>query len=509
MLQREDASSKTRTGIKFKKKKQKKHEQVASKPCCAMRYFVSIMLGLGLFQVYCMRVNLSVAVQPISCQYELSNPTSGLILSSFFWGYLLGQIPGGYLSIRYGGKLIFGIGVFCTSICTLLLPLVASHDLMGNLSDDTTCQCSHGVAKEWSFKHGHFTHHKDNSLPICSESGNVWLLIFLRVLTGIFEAPSYPAFYSLIEIWAPESEKSFLLAIGNGGSYLGTLCAFPLSSYILVSTNWYGYWPYIFYLFGFLGVVWSVAWFLLVPFSPKTSKAIHPLERELILTDKSTPDIRNIPWKLILSHKAFWANYCGHMGFNWVLYTLLTYLPTYLNKRLNFDMGKSGFLTSGPYIGLLVGSVLVGRLADACIKNKWLPRHRSRQVFQFISFVLSGASLVTIGFVNNRVFAVILVISAQTFTCFSQGGFSSNYLDVSRKWMGVVYGVGNFFGTIPGIISPILTGLILGGDSNGSQHDWIVVFLIGAFFLHDGYCIVHYIVAGPAPFCKRIHRSQR
>ena len=47
------------------------------------------------------------------------------ILGAFFYGYVITQIPGGLLAARFGGKWLFGIGVLCTSVFTLLTPLAA------------------------------------------------------------------------------------------------------------------------------------------------------------------------------------------------------------------------------------------------------------------------------------------------------------------------------------------------------------------------------------------------
>ena len=49
----------------------------------------------------------------------------GWVLSSFFYGYIITQIPGGYLASKYGGRFVYGIGILMTSILTLLTPLAA------------------------------------------------------------------------------------------------------------------------------------------------------------------------------------------------------------------------------------------------------------------------------------------------------------------------------------------------------------------------------------------------
>jgi len=46
-------------------------------------------------------------------------------LGSFFFGYVLTQVPGGRLSEKYGGKTIFGWGIFLTSLFTVLSPPAA------------------------------------------------------------------------------------------------------------------------------------------------------------------------------------------------------------------------------------------------------------------------------------------------------------------------------------------------------------------------------------------------
>ena len=49
----------------------------------------------------------------------------GAILGSFFYGYILTQIPGGWLASRYGGRTLFGCGILSTALFTLLSPPAA------------------------------------------------------------------------------------------------------------------------------------------------------------------------------------------------------------------------------------------------------------------------------------------------------------------------------------------------------------------------------------------------
>lgn len=49
----------------------------------------------------------------------------GIILGSFFWGYIVTQIPGGRLAELFGARSLLGGGILCTSILTLLTPVAA------------------------------------------------------------------------------------------------------------------------------------------------------------------------------------------------------------------------------------------------------------------------------------------------------------------------------------------------------------------------------------------------
>ena len=55
----------------------------------------------------------------------------GLVLGSFFWGYLVSQLPAGLLAVRVGGKWCYGAAMLVAGLLTLLTPLVAQHSFQG------------------------------------------------------------------------------------------------------------------------------------------------------------------------------------------------------------------------------------------------------------------------------------------------------------------------------------------------------------------------------------------
>lgn len=59
--------------------------------------------------------------------FDWDEKVRGGLLSAFFWGYMLSQIPGGVLSQRLGGSRLLAGALLTTSFITLLLPACALY----------------------------------------------------------------------------------------------------------------------------------------------------------------------------------------------------------------------------------------------------------------------------------------------------------------------------------------------------------------------------------------------
>lgn len=53
----------------------------------------------------------------------------GVVLGSFYYGYMILQIPGGYFALKFGGTKIFGVAVFLASLLTLLTPVATRYSV--------------------------------------------------------------------------------------------------------------------------------------------------------------------------------------------------------------------------------------------------------------------------------------------------------------------------------------------------------------------------------------------
>jgi MFS family permease len=267
------------------------------------------------------------------------------------------------------------------------------------------------------------------------------------------------------------------------GAYLGTIVGIPVSS-TLCAISFLGGWPAVFYVFGTLGILWFLFWIPFVQNDPATDPTISIYEREYIETSMASAEDeapkKAIPWLKILTNLPFWALLINHTCNNWAFYTLLTWMPAYILHILHFDISSSGFISVLPYIGFTVAWIGGGQIADYMIAH-WWSTTTVRKIFQTVGFAFGGVFLVVTGHLTSVVPAVASLTAAMTFMGLVGSGFANNHLDIGAEYSGVLMGITNTAATIPGIVSPVLTGWIL-GDTPHLQNWQNVFYISGGVF---------------------------
>lgn len=64
-------------------------------------------------------------------------------------------------------------------------------------------------------------------------------------------------------------------------------------------------------------------------------------------------------------------------------------------------------------------------------------------------------------FLLDPVYSVVLLTVGVGIGAFSLSGFTVNHLDIAPKYASILMGISNTFGSMPGIVSPLLTGFIV------------------------------------------------
>lgn len=387
------------------------------------RHLLVSLLMLSVFICYIDRVNMSVAIIPMAEEFGWGPAMQGSVLSSFFVGYLLLQIPGGTLADRFGGKVVLGLGVVLWSLFTLLTPMAAAVGLS--------------------------------------------ILIINRVLMGMGEAVTFPSIYALLARWVPLSERSRAMGFINSGIALGTVFALIVAPMIVQS---YG-WQWVFYSFGAIGFIWAIFWYRHTASRPDQHPRVSPEELSHIHsqlqhdTTESAP-----PLTRLLKNPAMLAIMVAHFCNNWSLFLLLSWLPTFINKGLGVDYSSVGYFTMVPFIVSVLFLNLAGGVADRMI-NRGMPVIKVRKIMQTISLGGMASAMMLVGYAETVWVAIAIMAVGNALGSAAVGGFVVNHMDIAPRYAGTLMGITNTIGAVPGIIGVYTAGLIL--ELTGS---WTLVF---------------------------------
>src|SRR5437588_6645509 len=87
----------------------------------AVRHLVVSLATLMAVLLYLDRYCLSILVPFMAEDFQLSAEQRGLLLSVFFWSYALGQVPSGWLTDRFGSRLMLTLYIVLWSAFTGLM----------------------------------------------------------------------------------------------------------------------------------------------------------------------------------------------------------------------------------------------------------------------------------------------------------------------------------------------------------------------------------------------------
>ena len=386
-----------------------------------IRRHVLVMLFVTVVINYLDRSNLSVAAPFLTSDLRLDPKQTGLLFSAFGWTYAAFQIPGGWLADRIRPRFLLATICGLWSLATLL----------------------QGFAGTFVF------------------------LFSLRLIVGMFEAPSYPITNRLATTWFPDRERAGSIACYTSGQFVGLAFLTPVLALVQKKLGWH----YLFILTGATGLAWAAIWFWRYR-DPFESRRANDLEIKYIqagggLADRSaSAPVEKFRWAdllKVLSYRKLWGIYIGQAAVNSTMWFFLTWFPTYLVKYRHMDFIKVGFLASLPFLAAFCGILFSGFLSDYLIRRGWSATV-ARKV-PIISGLLLCTSIIGANYVDNPA----LIIMFLTIAGFGNGLSSIAWVFVSalapKRLLGLTGGVFNFFGNFAAIIVPLGIGQLVTDDN--------------------------------------------
>ncbi|GMT18463.1 hypothetical protein PFISCL1PPCAC_9760, partial [Pristionchus fissidentatus] len=433
--------------------------------CCdwKKRWQLAILANLGFLIVFGIRCNFGAAKNHMYRNYtdpeghkhvhefNWTQNELSVMESSFFYGYLVTQVPAGFLAAKFPPNKLFGLAITCGSALNLFLP--------------------------YAFK-----------------SRNDYAVAIIQIMQGLVQGVAYPSVHGIWRYWAPPLERSKLATTAFTGSYAGAVLGLPVSAFLVSYVNWSA--P--FYLYGVMGVIWSVFWFSLTFEKPAYHPSISNEEKNHIETaighiSQTHPTLKSVPWKEILQSKPVWAIIVANFARSWTFYLLLQNQLTYMRDVLDMKINNSGLVAAIPH--LVMGGVVLagGQFADYLRSNKILSTTAVRKIFNCGGFGGEAFFMLLVAYSKSEFWAILFLILAVGSSGFAISGYNVNHLDIAPRYAAILMGMSNGIGTLAGLICPFVTEKF---TAHSPKHGWTSVFLLASLIHFTGVTFYAFFASG-------------
>uniref|UniRef100_A0A3Q4GJK7 Vesicular glutamate transporter 1 n=1 Tax=Neolamprologus brichardi TaxID=32507 RepID=A0A3Q4GJK7_NEOBR len=421
------------------------------------RYIIAILSGLGFCISFGIRCNLGVAIVSmvndhtvykgnkevlVAAQFTWDPETVGMIHGSFFWGYIVTQIPGGFICQKFAANRVFGFAIVATSTLNMLIP--------------TAARCHYSC------------------------------VILVRICQGLVEGVSYPACHGIWAKWAPPLERSRLATTAFCGSYAGAVVAMPLAGILVQYTGW----PSVFYVYGSFGIFWYLFWILVSYESPAAHPTISPEERKYIedAIGESASFLNPLqkfktPWRHFFTSMPVYAIIVANFCRSWTFYLLLISQPAYFEEVFGFEISKVGIVSALPHLVMTIIVPIGGQLADYLRTHNLMSTTNVRKLMNCGGFGMEATLLLVVGYSHTKGIAISFLVLAVGFSGFAISGFNVNHLDIAPRYASILMGISNGVGTLSGMVCPLIVGAM---TKHKTREEWQYVFLIASLVHYGG-----------------------
>ena len=373
------------------------------------RFGVLAFLCSMAFILYLDRICFGQAATQIQ-EMDIPLDWMGWIHASHTLAYGLCEVHTGHWGDRYGSRRILSRIVVCWSIFTTL-----------------TAQCI-----------------------------GFWSLLTVRFLFGAGEAGAFPNAARIVRRWFAPSERGRIQGIFNAASLAGGALAPPVTSFLNVNVGW----RWTFVIFGALGVVWAIAFYLWFRDDPAEHSGVNAGELEwLAASQRESAQAENlsIPWRQVLANRTIWLLGTATICSSFNSYFYFSWYPSYLKLARGVEEQTSGILAGMVLTGGMVGTLLGGWLLDRFVLHS-LHRTRARRWLSCSALFMAAIfPMFFVQFESPLVSALCSTVSIFGIMC-AQINWWSSATELSGRHLGALFGLMNGVGVIGAMSSQIFVG---------------------------------------------------
>lgn len=350
---------------------------------------------------YVDRVNISVTARQMMPAYGLTDQDMGYVFSAFVFGYALCQIPGGWLGDRWGARVVLTGALIWWSIFTAMTATAATFGIVSWL-------------------------------------GTAGTFALVRFLLGVGEAVALPNFNRAVADRIPPEHRGIGIGIAIGGIGVGAAIT-PLASWIMVNFGW----QTVFYGSALVGLVVALVWWMgsREPRSPESGPSLA--------------QSRTVPWRRFAASSTVRWLVMSYACLGYVAYIYMSWFYLYLVNVRGFDVLRSGWLASLPFLAILCFCPLGGWVTDRLMPVMGI--RKARMYVGMGGMGLAGALIAAGAWAESHLAAIGCLSLGAGLLYFTVGAYWSVPTDLSKTHAGTLSGIMNMGANIGGAISPSLT----------------------------------------------------
>lgn len=263
-------------------------------------------LMAGYSMIYMDKSMISTAVLPITKEFNLDPGQVGMIMSFFFLGYSLMQIPGGWLADKIGAKKVLMLSLAIISIFSFAFGAVSS----------------------------------------------LMLFMVIRFFAGLGHGGYPPSCSKSIADNFPKERRTFIQSLILSTSGIGGILAFTLGAN-LISANWR-------YAYVALGSLFAIALVLVALFVP--NQVVHKK------TAKEKQD--SIKFSQIITNRNVLVLFVAMLLLNFLLYGNMSWLPSFLDNKFTLGVQTISYLLAVNAVFQTMATMFAGALLSKLFLGK-------------------------------------------------------------------------------------------------------------------------------------------
>lgn len=302
---------------------------------------------------------------------------------------------------------------------------------------------------------------------------NYYVLLLVRFCFGAGEAGAYPNASAVIARWIPAAKRTRAWGIVWMTSQIGA----AVSPLLVIPIQMRYGWQAPFFVFGAVGVVWSVAWYAWFRDSPHEKAGITEAELREI---GSAPALQHhgMRWALAVRLPALWRIAAIAACYVYTLGFFQGWLQTYLVRGRGFTEAAL-VLSSLTYVVGATANIVGGMVGDWMVRRHGL--RNGRRWLGVTGLSVAALSLTAATFAPEGNLALVFLSLAYGGILFQQPTLCALCLDVGRKNAGAVFGFMNTAANASAALSSVIFGYVVGysGSYNAPFIPMVTLLALG------------------------------